>query len=245
MLQSFLSEIVVGLFVFAMTALAAYSRSKYKELSKKTYSKLTIFHITRYRSKALGHTPYYTREHQTAEQSGLSLEAEPVFDETVSMTLAVSNFKHVLRPLRCGTDGHADCYRIAPDDDSLWIDHNFNDKKNPSSYLVQMNDPGNVLALSMTRWNGLQDNNAEYGTTAEYAGQHVSLMIDVTHVPNHEKLFRHFAGYYEPSERTTAPVALPRTDLAKGVYRWSYTCAHPGDVIRVKFEIDPTQAALE
>ncbi|MEM9373435.1 MAG: hypothetical protein AAGA55_07310 [Planctomycetota bacterium] len=240
MLEKIASDFFVGIVAAALGAIFLKSIQIYRAIRTTRYQKTTCFVVTKFRSEDAGHQPFYVRENESLAQHGVEADPVPVYNECYSYTVASTNKPTHMKPMRASTDGQAQIFRVFPITDSMWNDRNFTDRKTASSFTIESEHPGTVLGHAMTRWNGIKGRHSDYGTTAEYEHQLVTLIVDFTLIPNHAAIFQNVQCRFEPSSPGGAAVTLPRMDIAPGKYAWTHTSQQSGDVLRATFDIDPS-----
>ncbi len=239
MINGLIQEVVAGFVLLAFGSGATYLWAKFRAATQKWNRKITMFHVIKFRQESEGHLPYYQRQNLSALAAGAEIDPQDVFDESIGVTIATSNYKHRLCELKASSIGSADCYRVMPVDKGMWNDSNFIQREQFSGFTVGAGVDDEQLGFVMTRWNGLQSGDWRYGTTAEYDGQEVTLLLDFSRIPNHEQIFEAVEARLKPVDGECERETLSRVNVGPGVYRWTKVCEHAGDLLLATFDVRP------
>ncbi len=202
----------------------------YRQRYGKEYNKFTYYRVSRLRFLDRGEAPYYFRHHHTIENI-----VEPVYDETWCLNGVQCNHKEELEPVRLTSSGIVDAIQIMPvlNRDA---DNHPHTRDSAKVFTFSHAHPSNQLVAIGTMINGLQTADQWwYGTTAQYDGQTLLLIVDFTSLP------------YElcPIVDVTSKLERNRLPVPKQTVEHQWFEDHVGQGNRILFPLKAAEDAFE
>ncbi len=236
-----MKEIILNIIAWVICVIIGAVASRvwtfYRQRFAKEYSKFTYYRVIRLRFRDRGDAPYYVRHHHTIE--GVS---EPVFDETWCLNGAQCSHKEKLEPVRLTSSGLVDAIQIMPvlDRDA---DNHPHTRDSAKVFTFSHPNPSTQLAAVGTMINGLQTADQWwYGTTAQYDGQILLLIVDFASLPYEISPIFDVTSQLE-RDRVVVPKQSVEAQwfedhVGSDIYYLKFKNAKKGDVIKFTFSVN-------
>ena len=209
----------------------------YRHRFTKEYSKITYYRVIRLRFRDRDDTPYYIRHHHTIKDI-----SDAVFDETWVLNGMQCTRPEKLEPVRITSSGIVDAVQIMPVLSGS-VDPYPHARDNATMFMFAHPEPSTQLVAVGTLINGLQtSDNWWYGTSAQYDGQTLLLILDFTSLPFETCPVRDVRSVLERDGKTVRKETVSQQwyddKIQSDLYYLRYKNAKKGDVIKFKFTID-------
>jgi hypothetical protein len=218
---------------FAVSRIWIYYRQRFK----KEYNKITYFRVIRLRFRDRDDAPYYIRHHHT-----LKGERDAVYDETWVLNGIQCTRREKLLPVHITSSGIVDAIQIMPVLDQN-ADNHPHTRNDAGKFTFSHPEPSVQLAAVGTLINGLQtSDNWWYGTTAQYDGQTLLLILDFTSLPYETCPVKSVTSVLERNCKIIAKETVAQQwfeeHYGQDIHYLRFRNAKIGDVIKFTFTID-------
>ena len=239
MLNRVLTDLTIGIGVSAILLIAGFLFSLglqwYRERKRRRVDDVSLFTVTKLRSREEGHAPYNVRTHPTLKGA----EPTQVWDESVSVSLKATNYQHTMRAGESTTSGTEYRLELFPNA-GLPGDLNIHRVRDSGIFALQPKEETFALASVTTRWNGLQSPDEWwYGTTAQYEGENLTLVVDFSLIPNAKDIVQ------EVTAKTQWPDGTAKqwdpTPIARTIYAASAEGCAKDQLLELRFTLDPSE----
>jgi hypothetical protein len=230
-------NLIAALIFVVIGAIASRAFAFYQLRFRKEYTKVTYYRVIRLRSRGRGDDPYYVRHHHTVERI-----SEPVFDEAWCLNSTQCNQNEILQPIQFSSSGLVDAIQIMPVL-SENADNHPHTRAKTNTFVCAHSEPTTHLTAVGTMVNGLQtEDQWWYGTTAQYDGQTLLLILDFTSLTYET---RPISDVRSRLERNS--VSIPKHNIesqwvenhyGSDLFYLKYKNAKKGDVIKFEFVVN-------
>lgn len=243
MTEDILREVLTGWIWMAIPVVALGTYRLWHRRFRRRYGKFSFFKVLKLGMRDQGHEPFYVRRHHVLDDA-----SEPVFDEVWVMSGAQSNYPTRFKEMPLTSSGMVDAFIVLPEV-LRSSDNHPHRKHRKDEFVFSYPAPANRIAATGILVNGLQDRSQWwFGTTAQYDGQELVLIVDFSSLPNAARIVYDVRGCLVRRDGRGEAVdeVLGVDAFGEDIFSLSYP--HPkysgqvtvneGDAIKIEFKLD-------
>lgn len=230
-------NVVAWVICVAIGAVAARLWTIYRQRFVREYLKFSYYRVVRLRFRDRGDSPYYVRHHHTIE--GVS---ELVYDEVWCLGGTQCSHKERLEAIRFTSSGLVDAIQIMPVLERD-VDNHPHTRDSSQVFTFTHAEPITQIAAVGTLVNGLQASDQWwFGTTAQYNGQTLLLVVDFTSLPYETCPIFDVSSRLE-RDRVTVPKQSVEHQwfedrLGSDIFYLKFKNAKKGDLVKFTFSVN-------